>query len=68
MVEVDGLPGVEQDRAGAGGVGGQSAQVRVGAGAQGVEALAPGTDDPWGGIGVARGQDDLAGVEELAGS
>ncbi|WP_253270772.1 hypothetical protein [Actinomyces sp. oral taxon 448] len=49
-------------------MGGQSAQVRVGAGGQGVEALAPGTDDPWGGVGVARGQDDLAGVEELAGS
>ena len=66
LVEVDGLPGVEQDRARPRGVGRLGAQVGVAAGRQGVQALAPGADEPGRGVGLAGAQGDLAGVEELA--
>ena len=68
MVEVDGLPGVEQHRAGTGGVGRVRAQPGVAALGQGVQALAPGEDRPRRGVGLPRGQRDLARQEQLSGS
>ena len=66
VVEVDGLPHVEQHRPWPRGVGGQGAQMRVGAGGQSVQALPPGADEPRRGVGPAGRQDHLAGVESLA--
>lgn len=68
VAEVDGLPGVEEHRAGPVGMGRQGSQPGVGAGGQGVKALAPGEDHPRARVGLARPQGDLAGVEELAGA
>ena len=67
VVEVDGLPGVEQYRAGVLGMGGQRAQPGVAAVGQGVESLAPGEDGPRRGVGLAGGQRDLSGQEQLPG-
>ena len=68
VVEVDGLPGVEQHRAGAVGVSRVRAQPGVAAVGQGVQALAPGEDRPRRGVGLPRGQRDLARQEQLSGS
>ena len=56
VVEVDGLPGVEQHRAGAVGVSRVRAQPGVAAVGQGVQALAPGEDRPRRGVGLTGGQ------------
>ena len=56
MVEVDGLPGVEQHWAGAVGVSRVRAQPGVAAVGQGVQSLAPGEDRPRRGVGLTGGQ------------
>jgi hypothetical protein len=67
MVEVDGLPGVEDERPGAVGVGGEAAQVAVQARAQAVQpGVGPGEDDVGGAVRLAGRQAYLARVEELA--
>ena len=67
VVEVDGLPGVDQHRAGTPGARRVPAQPRVLPVGDAVEAVAgPGGDQPGRVVALARGEHDLAGAEQLA--
>ena len=67
VVEVDGLPHVEVDRAGRARVGGPRAKVAVELRGQAVQAVPGGGEvDPRRGVGLVPGQRDLARQQELA--
>ena len=66
VVEVDGLPHVQVDRPGRARVRGPRAQVAVELVGQLVQPGAGGQVDPRGGVGLAPGQADLAGQQQLA--
>jgi hypothetical protein len=68
MAKVDGFPDVEVDRPGRARVRGQRAQVAVELGRQAVQPVGAGGRqvDPGRGVGLALGQGDLAGQQELA--
>ena len=73
VVEVDGFPCVENDRARLGRdvvfskpVAVHSANVAVEAGCDFVEAFAVGADEPWGGVGLSIGEADFAAEQYFA--
>ena len=73
MVEVDGFPRVENDRAWLGcdvvfsePVAVHAANVAVEAGCDFVEAFAIGADEPWGGVGLSVGEADFTAEQHFA--